>query len=638
MLPSVVSIRMSDGSRSQSGSGFFILPNVIATNFHVIEGMASGTVRIVGNTKTYPITGVVGYDKNVDLALIQIAEFVGKPLSLSTSGNPLVGTTIYAVGNPRGLEGTFSPGIVSGIRNFTDGSLIQITAPISSGSSGGPLVNSTAEVVGIAVGGFESGQALNFAIPVSALRGLQDNMKPSVSIKTAGLSIRESPRTNPEGQLTTRPPSISIPDDSQPITSKTAPPADGASERERLLWDEVSKRNAKSDYLFYLNEFPNGGYANEARQRVRNLEEAEENSRWNAAVSGGSLKSYQIYLTEYPTGKFAKEAKVKIEELDRQEQESAWKVAEKRKTEAEYRKYLERWPSGVYASIAKLRLKELPPPSRVSKGRVGETVKNSLGMEFSWIPAGSFFMGSTEAQTREVLRTCIRGPFPCSASAFENERPRRLVTIRSGFWMGRFEVTQGQYESVMGTNPSKFRHCGKDCPVEQVLWKEAKEFIRRLNDQNDGFIYSLPTEAEWEYAARAGTTTHFAFGNSLNSTQANFDGRQYLFGGEFKGPFLEMTRTVGSYKPNAWGLFDMHGNVHEWVEDLLTDGYAKLPNDGSPNTTTGSFRVVRGGSWWDHSYDVRSATRDMGVGSLAINGLDDIRDDKAGFRVVARAK
>jgi len=263
--------------------------------------------------------------------------------------------------------------------------------------------------------------------------------------------------------------------------------------------------------------------------------------------------------------------------------------------------------------------------------KVGDKITNDIGMEFSWIPAGNFMMGSTDEQVEEAWRECREFVSECPRSSFEREQPQRQVTIPRGFWMGRHEVTQGQYEAVMGTNPSTFDECGTDCSVERVSWDDAKEFIKRLNDRNDGFVYSLPSEAEWEYAARAGTTTAFAFGDSLSSRQANFNGN-YPFGNAEKGPYLEKTTKVGSYDANAWGLHDMHGNVWEWVEDILHDDYTGLPTDGSANTTIGdsSQRILRGGSWGGVGMNSRSAYRDW---------IDSpVRGNDLGFRVVARAK
>jgi formylglycine-generating enzyme required for sulfatase activity len=255
---------------------------------------------------------------------------------------------------------------------------------------------------------------------------------------------------------------------------------------------------------------------------------------------------------------------------------------------------------------------------RCERQNAGDTMKNNIGMEFSWIPSGSFMMGSPSSE----------------AGRYQDEGPQRLVTIDRGFWMGKYEVTQEQYESLMGTNPSYFTGGGKDCPVDTVSWNDAKEFILRLNTRNDGFVYSLPSEAEWEYAARAGTTTAFAFGDSMNSTQANFDGNNVPYGSAPNGPSLGKTTRVGSYKPNAWGLYDMHGNVSEWVEDIYQDSSAELPTDGSPNTTRGdsSRRVSRGGNWSSAVSAIRSAKRISHTPKLRLTL------NRYGFRVVARAR
>jgi len=266
--------------------------------------------------------------------------------------------------------------------------------------------------------------------------------------------------------------------------------------------------------------------------------------------------------------------------------------------------------------------------------KVGDKITNDIGMEFSWIPSGNFMMGSTDEQVEEAWRECRRFSY-CEREDFEAQQPQRFVKIARGFWMGKYEVTQGQYEAVMGTNPSNFATCGNDCPVERVSWNEAKEFISKLNARSDGFVYSLPSEAEWEYAARAGTTTAFAFGNSLSSTQANFNGN-YPYGDARNGPYLASPTTVGSYDANAWGLYDMHGNVWEWVEDIYNkDGYTGLPTDGSANTKIGdsSRRVLRGGSWSDDGYLTRSAHRYRYVPPYWY-----VDPGYFGFRVVARAK
>ena len=202
-----------------------------------------------------------------------------------------------------------------------------------------------------------------------------------------------------------------------------------------------------------------------------------------------------------------------------------------------------------------------------------------MGMEFVWIPPGEFRMGST------------------SSLAWDNEKPVTRVRISRGFYLGKYEVTQGQWEAVMGTNPSNFSNCGGDCPVEKVSWEDAQAFIRKLNEKEGGGKYRLPTEAEWEYAARAGTRGE-RYGN-LDAI-AWYDGNS---GGR--------THPVGGKAPNEFGLYDMLGNVWEWVEDW----YGAYPGGTVTDPTgprTGSKRVNRGGGWWGNVQPWRSADRGGG--------------------------
>ena len=244
------------------------------------------------------------------------------------------------------------------------------------------------------------------------------------------------------------------------------------------------------------------------------------------------------------------------------------------------------------------------PPAPTSR----EVITNSIGMKLAPIPAGKFQMGS-----------------PATEAEREPGEAAHEVVISRPFYLGVYEVTQGQYEKVMGKNPSFFtrRNGGSaDHPVEQVRWGEAVQFCQRLSglaaEQSAGRTYRLPTEAEWEYACRAGTTTPFHFGSSLASTQANFNGK-YPYGGTATGPFHGRTAKVGSYAPNAWGLYDMHGNVGEWCSDWYDPAYYKNgpaqdpkgPAKGVLPTGFGAdcFLVVRGGCWLDEARGCRSAYR-----------------------------
>jgi formylglycine-generating enzyme required for sulfatase activity len=245
---------------------------------------------------------------------------------------------------------------------------------------------------------------------------------------------------------------------------------------------------------------------------------------------------------------------------------------------------------------------------------VERAIRTPSGIEMVMIPAGSFLMGSSTSE---------------DDSEEGDERPVHRVRFKYSFYMGKYEVTQAQWRAVMGKNPSHF--IGDNLPVERVQWHAAQEFIRRLNANNDGYIYRLPSEAEWEYACRAGTTTDFAFGAALSSDLANFDGRQ-PFGGAPRGVNLERTTPVGSFSPNAWGLYDMHGNVFEWCEDSYHDSYDGAPSDGSAWVRGGvqEWRVLRGGSWSDDANALRSPSRER----LYL----DICDPFIGIRLVAVAR
>ena len=194
-FPSVVMLVMQDshGQPTTLGSGFFVKEDVVATNVHVIEGAASGYAKIVGKKPKYDISGFVAIDQYRDLVLLKVQEAKAPTLVLADSNDVAVGDEVYAVGNPQGLEGTFSKGIVSSIRKVGKDSLLQITAPISPGSSGGPVLNAQGEVVGVSVATFKGGQNLNFAIPVSYLRPLLSRQDPVTLINARPATEKVGP-------------------------------------------------------------------------------------------------------------------------------------------------------------------------------------------------------------------------------------------------------------------------------------------------------------------------------------------------------------------------------------------------------------------------------------------------------------
>jgi formylglycine-generating enzyme required for sulfatase activity len=197
------------------------------------------------------------------------------------------------------------------------------------------------------------------------------------------------------------------------------------------------------------------------------------------------------------------------------------------------------------------------------------------------------------------------------------------VTLTKGFYMQTTQITQKQWQAVMGSNPSHFKH-DVNCPVEQVSWDDTQDFIRKLNEKEGENKYRLPTEAEWEYACRAGTTTPFYFGKCLSAYQANYNGK-YPLEGCPKGQYRRKTTPVASFPPNAWGLYDMHGNVWEWCQDWYKEYTADAVTDPI-GPGSGLSRVFRGGCWNYSAQNCRTARR---------NGISpDVRHNSLGFRLV----
>lgn len=272
--------------------------------------------------------------------------------------------------------------------------------------------------------------------------------------------------------------------------------------------------------------------------------------------------------------------------------------------------------------------------------KAGEIIENSIKLKLAFIPPGEFEMGSPESEKDR-----------------DNNEKLHHVKLTKGFYLGAYEVTQSQFEKVLGRNPAGFSKDGdeksavegKDTtsfPVEQVSWCDSVEFCNALSKseglpeyytlirynkrkivgaevaKNGEKGYRLPTEAEWEYACRAGTKTPFHFGDMLNSKDANMNG-EYPYGTSTKGASLERTREVGAYAPNKFGLYDMHGNVGEWCNDWYGDYAGDGVDPKGPDS--GDWVVLRGGAYFVSGRHARSASR------VAIAPY--IRAVSGGFRV-----
>ena len=242
-----------------------------------------------------------------------------------------------------------------------------------------------------------------------------------------------------------------------------------------------------------------------------------------------------------------------------------------------------------------------------------EHLAGSIPLEMVFIPGGIFVMGST------------------ARYGYEDERPQHPVSV-APFWLGKAPVTQAQWRAVLGKKPA-CRFAGDDLPVERISWLDAQDFCRRLVKKTRR-AYRLPSEAEWEYACRAGTSTPFYCGPTLTTDLANYVG-EHIFSGEPRGVYRHTTTEAGTFPPNAYGLYDMHGNLWEWCADAWHENYLGAPADGSAwegsawEAGDARYRVVRGGSWHEPPNHCRSAVR------LKYDPVE--RDEVVGFRLALTA-
>ena len=372
--------------------------------------------------------------------------------------------------------------------------------------------------------------------------------------------------------------------------------------KETLFWDSVVCER-EGEVRAYLRVYPNGAYVNEAQQCLEQQLGLDRTARILVQQGLASLdyapgpadgqfgpatrqamRAWQEAKGFAATGYLTREQAdtllaagrdaLAATERQRQAEEERRAEAERQRAEAA-RAEAERQQQAE----AERRRKAEEEQRRAARPR---ELRNSIGMEFVLVEPGTFEMGS-----------------PATEPGRDDDETLHRVTLSQPYYLGKYEVTQGQWAAVMGSNPSSFSNCGRNCPVEAVSWEDAQGFIEELNLREGVAVYRLPTEAEWEYAARRGTQTAYHFGNAANRL-----GEYGWYDGNSGG----RTHPVGQKRPNTWGLYDMHGNVLEWVADWYGD-YPRGSVTDPRGPSSGATRVHRGGSWGSNARYCRVANR-----------------------------
>lgn len=554
---------------------------------------------IQANNKNYliPVEADIAREDEIDYAALNFDQVLRK---MDTANNGLNIVILDACRN--------NPFARSGSRDASDGGLAQITAPVGTFIAYATSPDKTAS----------DGTGRNGLYTAELLKYIkQPNIKIEEAFKQVTIAVdrtsdgKQVPWTSSSlrGEFYFKPVKSNVVANPLPkeITEPTIVAKDKVAQ-EREAWDLVKNSSSASDFRYYLEEFPDG--ANAAKAKIR-LEELV----W-LTVRGSDKTKIQAYLNEFPNGANASAARIRLKQLE---------------------------AAGTPTNTTSGNTTANPTAGAITKA----TLPGGVEMSFAYIPAGSFEMGSTLS---------------------DNEKPVHTVKISQGFWMQQTEVTQAQWKAVMGALPSKCDYgslsgnfLGDNKPIICVSWDDAQEFVRQMNLKNDGYKYHLPTEAEWEYAARAGTTRNYAgYLDGMAWYNENSGGStQYLAPEQANKKTLKVTnlsesstQNVATKQANAWGLYDMHGNVWEWCRDWYDAGYyAKSPASDpvkrrfTPSTMiveghyaktpasdpvpAGGWNLVkRGGSWLDNADSLRSAYRDGDTRSKRLDNL--------GFRLLRK--
>ena len=394
-------------------------------------------------------------------------------------------------------------------------------------------------------------------------------------------------------------------------------------------WEQAERRNTIAGYEDYLESWPEGLHASTARERIAEMKAraeaiskdaaeraAQEAADWDRAARTNTVESYESYLAKHPSGENAGEAQNRINTLKASAADNAaWKAAEAANTTAGYQQYLTSFPQGAYVPQAMAALEKLrPSPGRTFKDCDVCPVMVS-------VPSGNATLGAGESET----------------DARPNEKPARPVTFGSMFAIGVTEVTFDQWNACVSAGactkrPSDNGWGGGNRPVINVSWDDAQKYTSWLSSKS-GFTYSLPSEAQWEYAARGGDTNALPAGNAAAlCAVANGAGQESGLAwanNACNDPASDRTLPTGMLSANKFGLRDMIGNVAEWTLDCNTLNLRDAPTDGAPDMRGScNQRVARGGSWFSGPADLRYAAR------LMQRRGDS--NDFTGFRVVRK--
>ncbi|WP_376696535.1 SUMF1/EgtB/PvdO family nonheme iron enzyme [Wenzhouxiangella sp. EGI_FJ10305] len=434
--------------------------------------------------------------------------------------------------------------------------------------------------------------------------------------------------------------------------------------KDQVAWEAALSENTESALRRYAEEFPKGAYADEVDTKIEELraaeqarrranERQEEEDAWRMATDTNTVDAYDQYVNNYPAGRFVDDAKSRIGDLEKEDAE-AWAMAASKDTLDSYQMYLKNWPVGQQAEAANQRVQEIEELVRSLQeelrrldrevqvtGELDSRTRDAVNAFVAEMdvdassPASEAVLASLRKQDRwpilepgDMFRDCEEcpemvvipsGSFMMGSPMSEPERdndesPVHGVRIKR-FALGAKEVTFSEWDKCVEDGGCSHEPDDKGWgrgahPVIKVNWRDAQEYIEWISKKT-GKNYRLPTESEWEYAARAGTETRFHTGHCITTDQANFKGSEPAQGCP-SGEYRRSTVPVGSFLPNEFGLYDMHGNVMEWLEDAYHKTYEGAPDDGSPVEKSFLYSIsVRGGSFKNPGREIRSAKRHL---------------------------